>query len=120
MRHEDTLLQSFLKGIIISCVLILFQIIFSPGSTNDSHVKFVKYENNSNLPVDTKEETTFAIKSYSLPSTGCIEVCRETLCIFEILFSVEISLNQDRISVPLPILSYLHTLFTSVISVNAP
>lgn len=120
MRQENIILQSFLKGIVISSILLFFQIVFSAGPTNDIAVKATKYENNSNIPVYPKEEITISIKSSSLHSTGCIEICRETLYLFEILFSVRINLNQELVSVPLPLLAYLRTLFTSVISVNAP
>ena len=120
MRQENIILQSFLKGIGISCVLIFFQIVFSASAPRDNLAKVTKYDNNHNVPVDAKEEITISIKSSSLHSTGCIEICRETLYLFEILFNVRVNLNQELVSVPLPLLTYLRTLFTAVISVNAP
>jgi hypothetical protein len=125
MRQENTLLQSVLTGIIISCILVFFHIVLSasPGGIsrpNDNHTKIIKYEINSELPVNTKEEAKFSARPTSLHSTGNVEICRETLCIFEILFSVEINLDQYQISVPLPLTGYLLTLFASAISVNAP
>jgi hypothetical protein len=125
MRPGNTLLQSLLTGIIISCILIFFQIVFSADTTShnhasDNHEKFIKYETKTELPVDTKNEAKFSAKSCSLPSTGNIEICREPLCIFEILFSVNINLDQYQVSLPLPLPGYLLILFTSAISVNAP
>jgi hypothetical protein len=119
MRQQETLWQSVLKGVVLSLFLIGIHIACSGSSSEDKHVKIIKFENSSDFPVDTKEAANFSVRTFSLPAVGYIEICREALCIFEILFSVENS-NHYEIRVPLPLLSYLRILFTSAISVNAP
>jgi len=120
MRQSDTLWQSVFKGIVLSLFLVVIQIASSGLANEDNDVKVIKFENSSEFPIDTKEEEKFSIRSSSLHSTGYIEICRETLCIFEILFSVDENLDHYEIRVPLPLLSYLKILFTSAISANAP
>jgi hypothetical protein len=121
MANEYTVLRSIFKGLILSCVLILVQIGFSgtPGN-DDAQVKVAKFEKSSELPKDNSNGSEVSVKTWSLHSTGTIEICREVLYILEILFIVNVNLNQEEVSIPLPLLGYFKILFTSVISVNAP
>jgi hypothetical protein len=120
MKTEDTILRSLLKGIVISCVLIFFHIAFSGQSSQDKHSKVIKLETNQNLPTDSGEEVKVSVQSSSLHSTGHIEISRETLYLFEVLFHVDTIFDGPRLRVPLPLSVFLQTLFTSAISVNAP
>ena len=121
MTNEDSVIRSMLKGLILSCVLILVHVGFSGASNNDdAHVKVVKFEKSSELPIDNPNNSEISLKTWSLHSTGHVEICREAWHILEILFVVNINLNQDEVSIPLPLLGYFKILFTSVISVNAP
>ena len=120
LRKDNILLRSFVTGLLLSVILILFQIVFSGKPTNGNHVKIIKLEKSSEHPVETNGEAKFSVKSSSLHSSGHVEITRETLCLVEVIFKLNITLDEWRISVPLPLLGYLRTLFTSLISVNAP
>lgn len=120
LRKDNILLRSFVTGLLLSVILILFQIVFSGKPTTGNHVKIIKFEKTSQHPVETKGEAEFSIKSSSLHSSGYVEISRETLCLLQVLFKVSVKVDEWRISVPSPLLGYLRTLFTSIISVNAP
>jgi len=120
LRKDNILLRSFVTGLFISAFLILFQIIFSGKPANGNHVKVTKLQMSSQHPVETKGEAKFSVKSSSLHSTGYIEISREALCLVAVLFKLNIKLDEWRISIPSPLLGYLRTLFTSLISINAP
>jgi hypothetical protein len=120
MKTNNTILRSVLKGIVISCVLIFFHVAFSGQSDEDKRSKIIKFETNQNLPTETGEEVTVSIQSSSLHSTGHLEIRRETLYLFEVLFHVDTILDGQHTGGPLPLSVFLQTLFTSAISVNAP
>jgi hypothetical protein len=121
MLKGDRILKSLLQGLMLSCILILFQMFISGKFTDDSHIKVVKIEANAESPIDTsKEEAKFSIQTYSIRSIGHISINRGALCLFEIIFKVESPFNEISHSIPSPLSGYLQTLFTSSISVNAP
>ena len=120
IRNDNILFRSFTTGLLLSVILILFQIAFSGKASNRHDVKIIKFEKSSQHPVETKGEAEFSIKSSSLHSSGYVEISRETLRLVEVLFKLDIKVDEWQISVPSPLLGYLRTLFTSLISVNAP
>ena len=120
LRNDNILLRSFVTGLLLSVILILFQIVFSGKTSNGHHVKISKFEKSSQHPVETKGEAKFSVKSSSLHSSGHVEITREILLLVEVIFKLNITLDEWRISVASPLLGYLQTLFTSLISVNAP
>jgi hypothetical protein len=120
MKKDETILRSLLKGVVISCVLIFFHIAFSGQSGEDNHSKIIKFEANQNLPIESGEEVKVSVQSSSLHSTGHIQISRETLYLFEVLFHVDTTLDEQQARDPLPLSVFLQTLFTSAISVNAP
>lgn len=119
-QKDDILLRSFITGMLLSAILILFQIGFSGKPTNRNHVRIIKFEKSYQHPVETKDEAKFSVKSSSLHSSGHVEITREILLLVEVIFKLNITLDEWRISVASPLLGYLRTLFTSLISVNAP
>jgi len=119
-QKDNILLRSFLTGLLLSVILILFQIGFSGKPTNGKHIKTIKFEKSSQHPVETKGGAEFSIKSSSLHSSGHVEITREILLLVEVIFKLNITLDEWQISVASPLLGYLRTLFTSLISVNAP
>jgi hypothetical protein len=120
MKTDETILRSLLKGIVISCFLIFFHIAFAGGSSQDRHSKVIKFQTDQNLPTESGEEVKVSIQSSSLHSTGYIEICRETLYLFEVLFHLDTTLQGQQAPVPIPLSAFLQILFTSAISVNAP
>ena len=120
MKTNNTILRAVLKGIVISCILIFFHIAFSGQSDEDKHSKIIKFETSQNLPTETGEQVKLSVQSSSLHSTGHIEIRRETLYLFAILFPVDTILDGPRLPVPLPLSVFFQTLFTSAILVNAP
>jgi len=120
LRNDNFLLRSFVTGLLLSVILILFQIVFSGKPTNRNHVKVIRFEKSCQHPVETKGEAKFSVKSSSLHSSGHVEITRETLCLVEVIFKFNIKLDEWKISIPSPLLGHLRILFTSLISVNAP
>lgn len=120
MRKDETILRSLLKGVVISCILVFFQIVFSGQSDDDNHLKIIRFETSQHMPAESGEEVKVSVQPSSLHSTGHIEVSRETLYLFEVLLSANIQSDEPQLLVPLPLSVFLQTLFTSAISVNAP
>jgi hypothetical protein len=120
MKRDETILQSLLKGVVISCILVFFHIVFSGQSSNDTHIKIIKFETNENIPAESRDEVKISVQSSSLHSSGYIEINRETVYLFEVLFSIDRTLDDRQIRIPLPLSVFLQILFTSAISVNAP
>jgi len=120
MKKDETILRSLLKGVVVSCVLIFFHIAFSGQPSDDNHVKIIKFETSENLPAEPEEEVKISVQSSSLHSTGHIEISRETLYLFAVLFSIDGTVDDEQTRITLPLSVFLQILFTSAISVNAP
>jgi hypothetical protein len=120
MKKNETIIQSLVKGVVISCILVFFQIAFSGQSSDDNHIKIIKFETSQNMPAESGAEVKVSVQPSSLHSIGHIEVSRETLYLLEVLLSANIQSDEPQLLVPLPLSVFLQTLFTSAISVNAP
>ena len=120
MKKNETILQSLLKGVVISCILVFFQIAFSGQSSDDNRIKIIKFETSRNMPDDSGEEVKVSVQPSSLHSTSTIEVSRETLYLFEVLLGIDVKSDESKFHIPLPLSVFLQILFTSAISVNAP
>jgi hypothetical protein len=120
MRKDKTIVQSLVKGVVISCILVFFQIAFSGQSSDDNHIKLTKFDTNQNLPFDTSEEVKVSVQASSLHSINHIEISRETLYLFEVLLGIDVTSHESQLRIPIPLSVFLQVLFTSAISVNAP
>ena len=120
MRKDETIVQSLVKGVVISCILVFFQIVFSGQSTDENHIKFIKFDTDQNLPFDTSEEVKVSVQASSLHSINHIEVSRETTYLFEVLLGIDVTSHESRSTIPIPLSVFFQVLFTSAISVNAP
>ena len=121
MRTENPILWSFLRGVIISGILISFHMFISDIETSTSNVGGANIDVRDDSPANnTRDEAKFSNHAYSIRSIGHIAIHRETLCLFEIIFGLEGPSGEVNYSIPSPLLGYLRTLLTHSISVNAP
>jgi len=121
MIKENLIIRSILKGLAISGILILFQMVIAGKFSGHHHVRILTVSANDTLPInDNSDEAKFSQLSYGIREFGHISISRETLCLFEIIFRLELPSHKISYSLPSPLISYLRTLFSSSISVNAP
>lgn len=122
MTTADTISVSFLKGVLLSIVLLFLQTYFSAAASVRHQERKICKEVSSQLPQDTDQRSgeTFLKQSGGLHASGHVLVNREILYLFEIIFLDSVSLNTSYISIPIPLVSLRRILFSSAISVNAP
>jgi hypothetical protein len=122
MRNSETISISFLKGILLSFVLLFLQIYFSAASSEPQQESEIRMEVSSQLPhgPDESNSETFLKQSGGPHASGHVVVNREILYLFEIIFSEHLTLGDTDFRVPIPLVSFLRVLFSSSISVNAP
>ena len=122
MISEDTLSSSFLRGIVISLVLLALQTHFSSTSSIRPHKQALRIELSSQLPEKAHHDDGefFFKQAGGLQASGHVFVNREILYLFEIIFSDTVSAGVSYDNIPIPLISLLRILFSSAISTNAP
>ena len=121
MIKEHLIIKSILKGLVISGILVLIQMVISGKFGDHNHVRILTVSANDTLPINNNsDEAKFSQLSYGIREFGHISINRETLCLFEIVFRQERPSGEISYSLPSPLLGYLRTLLSSSISVNAP
>jgi hypothetical protein len=121
MIRENLIIRSILKGLAIAGVLILFQMVVAGKFGDHNHTKILTVSANDTSPInDNSDEAKFSQLSYGIREFGHLSINRATLCLFEIIFRLELPSDEISYSLPSPLVGYLRTLFSSSISVNAP
>ena len=122
MKTADTILVSFVKGVLLSAILLFLQTYFSSAASVRHYERKISMEVSSQIPQDNDQRSgeTVLKQSGGPHASGHVFVNREILCLFEIIFSDSVNLNTSYISIPIPLVSLLRILSHSSISVNAP
>lgn len=123
MRNREIIIESTFLGIVIAIALIL---LLNFTSSKEQIVKTGKHSTAIALKKDVPvrnaptEEVRSARAIGSIPSVVVIEVDRQILCLFTILYEVDVAFVQYETNVPLPLIKFYFTLFRTFISPNAP
>lgn len=124
MKNSVAYLKLMIIGIIVAGVLVLMQR-YNESCAKAESVKYTKtaqFGAKQQIPFsdDRDEGPQLTVSSSSLPSAISIEVGRETLCLFEIIFEDEIEFWDYQQSVPITLTKFFRTLLEVIISPNAP
>ena len=122
MSTTDIISAHFIKGVLLSLVLLFLQTYFSAANSVRHQKHKIVTELSSQLPQDTDQSSgeTFLKQSGGLHASGNVLVNREILYLFAIIFSDAVILDSSYVSISIPLVSLLRILFSSAISVNAP
>jgi hypothetical protein len=124
MRNGKALFEWIMMGIAIACIIILVQHFSAKQDSSPVNTLQLKHFSAKNaLPFSEPSENkvTVSLQSKSFHTTTYVEVTRQGLCLFEILFS-EDKVKSDfyKVDVPIPLTKLFQTLFKAIISPNAP
>jgi hypothetical protein len=122
MKNKDILIESIFFGLVIATAFILLL-----NFTGNKEKSFKTGKHSSEIaakkdfpPTDGPiEEIRASNPSGSIPSAIFIEVGRQILCLFTIVYEVDVEFLYEP-EVPLPLTKFFTTLFRTFISPNAP
>jgi hypothetical protein len=125
MKNSVAYLKLVIIGIIVAGALVLLQR-YNESCAKAESIKYTKtaqFGAKQQIPFSDAhddEGPQLTVSSSSLPSAICIEVLRETLCLFEVFFEDETEFRDYQQSVPITSTKFFRTLLEVIISPNAP
>ena len=123
MGNRDILIESIFCGLVIAIAFILllnFTAHTDQSSKTGKHSSEISAKKDfpaSDAPI---EEIRASIPSGSIPSAIFLEVGRQILCLFTIVFEIDVEFLKYEPDVPLPLTKFFTILFRTFISPNAP
>ena len=123
MRNREILIESTFLGIVIAIALILLLNFSSRKEQilkDGKHSTAIALKNHIPVPAAPTEEIRSAKATGSIPSTVLIQVDRQILCLFTIVYEVDVAFVKYEPNIPLPLIKFYFTLFRTFISPNAP
>jgi len=89
--------------------------------SDDTHIRILTISAEEKVPTDdSNDEAKISQLYYGVRDVGHIAINRETLCLFEIFFRLQLPLDKIGNSSPSQLVGFPRILFSSSISVNAP
>lgn len=115
MKNKHIQSLTLIFGTLLTVAIVCSQLSYFQGSTFQK--KEVKTEEQQKE--QTGDEAFIAMPSFSLPSYVTFQLTLESYCLFEIVFEDQHQENRSS-EIPLHPEKFLQTLFSVIISPNAP
>ncbi|HEX6224197.1 MAG TPA: hypothetical protein VFZ52_07290 [Chryseolinea sp.] len=120
MNANKLIVSSIAKGLFIGAVLVFFHIVASHNDSTLAKVEIFKVASHQDAPSHQESELEFRMASNIVNVAMSLETIRDMLILLVVVFNINASAKIFSLSVPIPLGKQFSTLFSSVISPNAP
>ena len=119
MNANKLIVSSIAKGLFIGAVLVFFHIVASHDDSAIAKAEIFKVAS-QDAPSHQESESEFRMASNIINVAMNLETIRDMLILLIVVFNINASVKIFSPSVPIPLGKQFKTLFSSVISPNAP
>jgi hypothetical protein len=120
IRPNKFIFCSITKGLIIAGLLVFFHVLASHNDSYRAKAESFKVAATQPVPIPEGNESKFLMASCSLNVAMNFEIIREMLVLLIVVFNINAAIKIFSFVLPIPLGENFKTLFSSVISPNAP